>query len=141
MGPAGVPATRREARHPFLAEEVVAAVLALPLPLVADLRAPPGVGDKRLLRRCLAGLGLPRAAARQKRAIQFGSRIALASNRHVFGGTRAANAKAAGSVRLGQLPVVAQRGAAAPVDVDTEREREIPDILLFLSEGAPAALL
>lgn len=108
---AGPPATRREARHPFLAEEVVAAVLALPLPLVADLRQAPGVGDKRLLRRCLAGLGLPRAAARPKRAIQFGSRIALASNRAVFGGTRAANARAAGSVRLGE--VAAQRGAAA----------------------------
>lgn len=43
----------REARHPFLDEALVAALLALPLPLVADLRAPHGVGDKMLLRAAL----------------------------------------------------------------------------------------
>lgn len=32
----------REARHPFLAEAVMQTLLALPLPLVADLRLPPG---------------------------------------------------------------------------------------------------
>lgn len=34
--------TGREARHPFLAEEVVETILGTPLPLVADLRLPPG---------------------------------------------------------------------------------------------------
>lgn len=34
--------TGREARHPFLAEAVVDALLATPLHLVADLRLPPG---------------------------------------------------------------------------------------------------
>lgn len=34
--------TGREARHPFLAEDVVATLLETPLQLVADLRLPPG---------------------------------------------------------------------------------------------------
>jgi hypothetical protein len=45
--------TGREARHPFLAEDVVDALLATPLHLVADLRLPPGAWglglDLRLL--------------------------------------------------------------------------------------------
>jgi hypothetical protein len=51
-------------------------VRRLPLWEVADLRAPDGVGDKRILRhlaRHLLGLSLA-AAALPKRAIQFGSR-------------------------------------------------------------------
>lgn len=43
----------REARHPFLDEAFVATLLAVPLPLVADLQAPPGAGDKMLLRAAL----------------------------------------------------------------------------------------
>ena len=35
----------REARHPFLAEAVVALLLDTPLPLIADLRLPPGEDD------------------------------------------------------------------------------------------------
>lgn len=43
----------REARHPFLDESLIATLLGLPLPLVADLRLPPGAGDKALLRGAL----------------------------------------------------------------------------------------
>lgn len=136
----------REARHPFLDESFVAAMLRMPLELIADLSLPPGLlgsvpnsmhglvgsimgymnfaarsvwlmakesllsldcvgectasaecqrtrpcanphslrageGDKRALRAALRRLGLPRAAGRVKRAIQFGSRIGTLVNR------------------------------------------------------------
>ena len=63
-----------------------------------------GVGDKLVLRNVLRLLGLPRAAARPKRAIQFGSRIGKLANRRDFGSNRAANAHNAGSVRLADVP-------------------------------------
>lgn len=88
-------------------------VLQLPVERVADLRLPPGEGDKVLLRSMLRALGLPRcvlavgrgaphtsvhrAAARVKRAIQFGTRLARQCNRRDFGSNRAANAENAGS--------------------------------------------
>jgi len=62
-----------------------------------------GTGDKRVLRAALAQLGLPRAAARVKRAIQFGSRIGKQSNCREFGSNRAANARAAGTVQISAL--------------------------------------
>ena len=64
----------------------------------------PGVGDKIILREALRLLGLPQAAGRVKRAIQFGSRIGNAVNRRDFGSNRAANASSAGSVQLVDLP-------------------------------------
>lgn len=66
----------RELRHPFLDEDLVAAVSDMPLvQCVCDLGLPDGVGDKILLRRAAVKLGLPSAACqRPKRAIQFGSR-------------------------------------------------------------------
>jgi len=91
----------REARHPFLDEGVILEALKHPLHALVDLRLPLGVGDKLVLRECLRRLGLPEAAAREKRAIQFGTRLAKAANVAHFGGTRRANAKNAGSVRLG----------------------------------------
>lgn len=59
----------------------MAAALAAPLHHLADLRLPPGLGDKRVLRACLLRLGLPRAAARAKRAIQVGGWVALGIER------------------------------------------------------------
>ena len=81
----------REARHPFLDEGVMELLLGLPLHCIADLRQAPGLGDKRVLRQALVKLGLPEAACRVKRAIQFGSRIGKLSNRREFGSNRAAN--------------------------------------------------
>lgn len=106
-------AQHREARHPFLDEGVVAAALAAPLRHLADLRLHPGDGDKRVLRACLRRLGLTRAAARAKRAIQFGSRLAAKTNSATFGGTRRANLLNAGSVRLADIPA-APAGPAVP---------------------------
>jgi hypothetical protein len=65
----------------------------------AVLRA--GVGDKRILRHVLASLGLPAAAAREKRAIQFGSRIGQLSNKRDFGSNRRANKHSAGGLKVG----------------------------------------
>ena len=52
-------------------------------------------------------LGLPRAAARVKRAIQFGSRLSKQANVRDFGSNRAANIRKAGGLQLG---AVAQGG-------------------------------
>ena len=55
------------------------------------------LGDKALLRAVAQRVGLERAAARDKRAIQFGSRISKAHNLRNFGSNRAANRRHAGS--------------------------------------------
>lgn len=94
----------RESRLPFLDEDVMSFLLGLPLPLIADLTLPPGTGDKLVLRSALRRLGLPEAAGRAKRAIQFGSRIGKIANRRDFGSNAAANRANAGSVSLGALP-------------------------------------
>ena len=94
----------REARHPFLDERVILQALRYhPLSSLADLRMALGVGDKLVLREVLRKLGLPHAAGRVKRAIQFGTRLAKVTNAAHFGGTRQANAKSAGSVRLADV--------------------------------------
>jgi len=119
------------ARHPCLAGSGAAAVLKAPLHLSGvlrdSLRQRPahelqwklcisvmcqmnqnrycaGTGDKIILREALWQLGLPRAAGRVKRAIQFGTRISNQANRRDFGSNRAANLKNAGSVRLADVP-------------------------------------
>lgn len=74
------------------------------LPYHADLNLPPGEGDKRVLRRALQLVGMPLAAARVKRAIQFGSRIGWLSNTREFGSNRAANKAKAGSVAIDKVP-------------------------------------
>ena len=72
----------REARHPYLDEQVMDAIGQTPLHYVCDLRRAPGDGDKLILRRLARMLGLRHASALQKRAIQFGTRIA---NKNVCG--------------------------------------------------------
>ena len=94
----------REGRHPFLDEAFMDLVASLPLGLIADLRQPPGTGDKRVLRLALRRLGLTESAQRVKRAIQFGSRIGKLSNRREFGSNQAANRAKAGSLSLNNLP-------------------------------------
>ncbi|XVE85734.1 hypothetical protein DITRI_Ditri17bG0114800 [Diplodiscus trichospermus] len=69
----------KEARFPFLDEDVIKTLLDIPLWEVADLDQPSGKGDKKILR-------------------EFGSRIARESNRKNFGSNRAANQASAGSV-------------------------------------------
>ncbi|KAJ6432185.1 hypothetical protein OIU84_019437 [Salix udensis] len=88
----------KEARFPFLDEDVIKVLLDIPLWEVTNLDQPSGTGDKKILREVARMLGLHEAAVLPKRAIQFGSRIARESNRNVFGSNRAANQASAGSV-------------------------------------------
>jgi hypothetical protein len=71
------------------------------------LFCPAGTGDKVVLRQALASLGLPLAAAREKRAIQFGTRIGKLSNMREFGSNRKANMMSAGQVHINKLPKAA----------------------------------
>ncbi|KAH7445277.1 hypothetical protein KP509_01G000200 [Ceratopteris richardii] len=90
----------KEARFPYLDEDVMHSLLKMPLWDIADLRQPLGKGDKKILREVALMLGLKSAATLPKRAIQFGSRIAQESNRRSFGSNRAANLASAGSAVL-----------------------------------------
>ncbi|KAJ8417542.1 hypothetical protein AAFF_G00223850 [Aldrovandia affinis] len=71
----------KEARFPFLDEDVVSFLNRLPVWEKAALSLPRGVGEKVLLRRAARALGLGPSATLPKRAIQFGSRIAKLENR------------------------------------------------------------
>jgi len=93
----------KEARFPFLDEDVVAALLGLPLWEIVDLQQPIGFGDKKILRQVAISLGLTGVASLPKRAIQFGSRIARESNKREFGSNRSANQASAGSAQLREL--------------------------------------
>ncbi|KAK1938871.1 Asparagine synthetase domain-containing protein 1 [Phytophthora citrophthora] len=70
----------REARFPFLDENVVSTIATFPVSSLCDGDLPRGVGDKRALRLVAKSLGLQSCAGLAKRAIQFGSRIAKVSN-------------------------------------------------------------
>ncbi|TQD89324.1 hypothetical protein C1H46_025173 [Malus baccata] len=87
----------KEARFPFLDEDVIRILLGFPLWEVTNLDQPSGIGDKKILREVAELLGLHEAASLPKRAIQFGSRIARESNRKNYGSNRAANQASAGS--------------------------------------------
>eukprot|EP00941_MAST-03F_sp_MAST-3F-sp1_P001388 g1388.t1 len=86
----------REVRTPFLAEEVVELCKKMPLNVIVDFTKPRGEGEKMILRVIARKLGLKEASLHSKRAIQFGSRIAKASNIHHFGSGRKANQNSAG---------------------------------------------
>ncbi|KAK4779918.1 hypothetical protein SAY87_016024 [Trapa incisa] len=90
----------REARFPFLDEDVIRVLLDIPLWEIANLEQPSGMGDKKILREVARLLGLSEASILPKRAIQFGSRIARESNRKNFGSNRAANQASAGSATI-----------------------------------------
>lgn len=66
----------KEARFPFLDENVVSFLNSLPVWKKADLTLPRGIGEKLILRLAAVELGLTTCALLPKRAMQFGSRIA-----------------------------------------------------------------
>jgi len=65
-----------------LDENVVRLIHSLPVQKLCDLTLAPGTGDKKILRDALLLLGLSKASGLQKRAMQFGTRIA---NKRVAG--------------------------------------------------------
>ncbi|XP_058508441.1 asparagine synthetase domain-containing protein 1 isoform X1 [Solea solea] len=66
----------KEARFPYLDEDMVNHLNSLPVWEKADPSLPRGVGEKLLLRLAAKQLGLGPSAVLPKRAMQFGSRIA-----------------------------------------------------------------
>lgn len=75
----------KEIRAPFLDEEVASLISDIPLPILTDPRLPRGQGDKRILRRIGQLLGLTGCSSLEKRAIQFGSRVARKCNEAAMG--------------------------------------------------------
>ncbi|CAL52314.1 Rossmann-like alpha/beta/alpha sandwich fold [Ostreococcus tauri] len=65
----------REARYPFLDEELVHMVSGAAIYDIVDFKLPPGEGDKMILRSLARALGLSCTSKRVKRALQYGSKV------------------------------------------------------------------
>ncbi|WRT63829.1 uncharacterized protein IL334_000754 [Kwoniella shivajii] len=64
----------RDARYPYLSLSFISYLSSLPIHVKCDPRLKEGQGDKQLLRLAVKSVGLERASARVKRAMQFGTR-------------------------------------------------------------------
>ena len=84
----------KEARFPFLDENVVAYLNSLDVTELCDMTKPQGLGDKMILRLVAKHIGVTQCSGLVKRAIQFGSRIAKCSDLDRFGSSRKASGSA-----------------------------------------------
>lgn len=116
----------REPRHPFLDEGVMRVIREAPAGALFDLELEPGVGDKRALREIGRRLGLRASTRLQKRAIQFGTRLA---NKKLDG--RAPLRSGAGAA--GAAADAAGGGAPPAAVMDTLSV----DDLLYRGDGVP----
>lgn len=81
----------KEARYPFLDEDVVSFVLGCPIERRMDLSLERGLGEKAMLRRIASSLNLRHCVNLPKRAIQFGAHVAKMQS--AFGGKASGTAK------------------------------------------------
>jgi Asparagine synthase (glutamine-hydrolyzing) len=84
----------KEARFPFLDDDVTAYLNSLDITEMVDMTKPQGMGDKMILRLVAKRLGVTQCSGLVKRAIQFGSRIAKCSEVDRFGSSRNASGSA-----------------------------------------------
>ena len=81
----------KEARFPFLDEDLVGFLQSLDVLDICDMDRPQGEGDKMILRLVAKNIGVQKCSSLVKRAIQFGSRIAKCSDVDRFGSSRKAH--------------------------------------------------
>jgi len=84
----------KEARFPYLDENVVSFLDSLDIKEICDMTKPQGEGDKMILRLIAKKIGVLHCSGLVKRAIQFGSRIAKCSDVDRFGSSRKAKGTA-----------------------------------------------
>jgi len=91
-----ISANGKEARFPFLDTQLLTYLRDhVPSNELVDFSALRGLGDKKLLREvALEEFGIRFASQVEKRAIQFGTKIAKSTNIQKFGSNRKANGKA-----------------------------------------------
>lgn len=74
-----------EVRFPYLDENIIQFSKSIPIEEIVDMSLPKGYGDKMILRKIGVILGLNGIYNLEKRAIQFGSRIAKETSFNEFG--------------------------------------------------------
>ena len=99
----------KEARFPFLDEDVVCYLSSLPIWLKTWPDLNRGLGDKYLLRKLARSLGLDRCCSLPKRAIQFGSRASR------FGPTRSKGSDSLSIDTEGELEKMTMDSSIEPV--------------------------